>query len=138
VLTAKELREFAAAYDPQPIHLDPQAAANGPFGDVIASGFQTVALAWRLWVEAGMDDHGRGGISLTDVRWHRPVYTGTELSCAVHIEHTRITRQGKGLAVMKFEVFEVADGQERLVAEFSSTGLFARMAEEADAEAVAG
>ena len=135
VLTAGELHEFAAAYDPQPMHLDRDVAAQGPFGDVIASGFQTMALAWRLWVETGMDTHGRGGIALGDVRWHRPLYAGTELRSIVHIEHVRVTSQGKGLATMRFEV---RDQDDALLLEFTTTGLFARLADETDSQAVAG
>ena len=132
MLTAEELRAFAESFDPQPMHLDPGAASRTAFGDVIASGFQTMALAWRLWVEIGMDSHGRGGVGLGDARWHRPVYAGTELHAVVRIEHTRVTRQGKGLATMRFEV---RDDRDRLVLEFSTTGLFARRADEDDAEA---
>jgi acyl dehydratase len=135
VLTAGELHEFAAAYDPQPMHLDREVAAQGPFGDVIASGFQTMAIGWRLWVETGMDTHGRGGIALGNVRWHRPLYAGTELRSIVHIEHVRVTSQGKGLATMRFEV---RDQDDALLLEFTTTGLFARLADEADSEAVAG
>lgn len=127
VLTAEELKAFAESFDPQPMHLDPDRAAKGPFGDVIASGFHTMALAWRLWVETGMDTHGRGGIALGDVRWHRPVYAGDELHSVVHIEGARVTRQGKGLATLRFEL---RDAAEHLVLEFTTTGLFARRAEE--------
>ena len=135
VLTAAELHEFAAAYDPQPMHLDRDFAARGPFGDVIASGFQTMALAWRLWVETGMGDHGRGGIALGDVRWRRPLYAGTELRAIVHIEQVRVTSQGKGLATMRFEV---VDQNDALLLEFSTTGLFARLADEVPSLAVEG
>ncbi|HEY0508526.1 MAG TPA: MaoC/PaaZ C-terminal domain-containing protein [Blastococcus sp.] len=134
-LTPEELHQFATAYDPQPMHLDRDFAARGPFGDVIASGFQTMALAWRLWVETGMDHHGRGGIALGDVRWHRPLYAGTEVRSVVHIEQVRITSQGKGLATMRFEVF---DQDETLLLEFSTTGLFARLADEVPSPAVEG
>ena len=71
VLTAGELHEFAASYDPQPMHLDRDLAAQGPFGDVTASGFQTMALAWRLWVETGMDTTGEAGS-----RWETCAGTG--------------------------------------------------------------
>jgi acyl dehydratase len=129
VLTAEELHQFAASYDPQPMHLDRDFAARGPFGDVIASGFQTMALAWRLWVDTGMGDHGRGGVALGDVRWHRPLYAGTELRAVVHIDHVRVTSRGKGLATMRFEV---VDQDDALLMEFSTTGLFARSADEVD------
>lgn len=133
VLTPDELHQFAAAYDPQPMHLDHDFAAEGPFGDVIASGFQTMALAWRLWVETGMGEHGRGGIALGDVRWHRPLYAGTELYALVHIEHVRVTSLGKGLATMRFEVL---DQDDELLLGFSTTGLFARLDDEVPSVAV--
>ena len=135
LLTPEELHQFAAAYDPQPMHLDRDFASRGPFGDVIASGFQTMALAWRLWVETGMGDHGRGGIALGDVRWHRPLYAGTELHALVHIEHVRVTSQGKGLATMRFEV---VDQDDTLLLEFWTTGLFARLTDEVPSLAVEG
>ncbi len=127
VLTEQELHGFASDYDPQPMHLDREAASRTDFGDVIASGFQTLALAWRLWVPTGMATHGRGGVALGDVRWHRPVYAGTELLSVVHVERTRITSSGKGLVTLRFEL---VDAQERLVLEFRTSGLFARLADE--------
>jgi acyl dehydratase len=51
-LTEAEILEFAGKYDPVPIHVDPHAAANGPFGGLIASGFNTMAIYQRLVVEA--------------------------------------------------------------------------------------
>ncbi|MBP1296699.1 MaoC/PaaZ C-terminal domain-containing protein [Bradyrhizobium elkanii] len=47
-----EILEFAGKYDPVPIHTDPVAAAAGPFGGLIASGFNTIAIYQRLVVEA--------------------------------------------------------------------------------------
>ncbi|MCR1785656.1 hypothetical protein KVF89_24175 [Nocardioides carbamazepini] len=125
-VTADELDGFARDFDPQPMHLDAEASVLLPFGGVIASGFHTLALAWRLWVEIGLDDHGRGGIALGDVRWHRPVYAGTEVCSVVHIEGPRVTSQGKGLATMRFEVL---DGDDQLLLTFATTGLFARRSE---------
>lgn len=123
VLTADELRTFAETYDPQPMHLDPEAATQMSFDGVIASGFQTMAIAWRLWVDTGMADHGRGGIAMNDVRWHRPVYAGTTLHSHVHVKDVRLTSRGKGFATLRFAVL---DGADRLVLEFSTSGLFAR------------
>lgn len=128
VLTAEEIETFARAYDPQPIHLQPDRAATMPFGDVIASGYQTMAVAWRLWVERAMADHGRAGIALSDARWYRPVYAGTRLSCVVRIEEARLTSRGKGLVTMDFEV---RDGEDRLVLTFRTTALMARAADHA-------
>jgi acyl dehydratase len=126
VLTAEEIETFARAYDPQPIHLQPDWAAATPYGDVIASGYQTMAVAWRLWVERAMGEHGQAGIALSDARWYRPVYAGTRLSCIVRIEEARLTSQCKGLVTMGFDV---KDGEDRLLLTFRTTALIAREAD---------
>ena len=76
-LSRIEIMTFADAYDPQPIHIDETyARTTGPFGDIIASGFQTIALAFRLFAETGYFNNGRshGGPGMDDVRWLVPVY----------------------------------------------------------------
>ena len=50
-VTAEEIIEFAGRYDPQTMHVDPAAAARGPFGGLIASGWHTGSLMMRLFVE---------------------------------------------------------------------------------------
>ena len=48
-----EIMDFARKYDPQPIHTDREAAATGPFEGLIASGWHTAAMVFRLWVDLG-------------------------------------------------------------------------------------
>ena len=51
-ISEEEILRFARQYDPVPIHTDKEAAAKGPFGGLIASGLQTLAIYQRLIVEA--------------------------------------------------------------------------------------
>ena len=51
-ISEEEILRFAQQYDPVPIHIDKEAAAKGPFGGLIASGFNTLAIYQRLIVEA--------------------------------------------------------------------------------------
>ena len=53
-LTEAEVLQFATAYDPQWFHTDPTAAAQGPFGGLIASGWQTCGIAMRLVADAAL------------------------------------------------------------------------------------
>src|SRR3954466_8219932 len=53
-LTEAQIIDFALVYAPQPIHVDPVAASKGPFGGLIASGFQTLALTFRLFRDTGV------------------------------------------------------------------------------------
>lgn len=48
---ADEVIAFARRFDPQAMHTDPEAAKNGPFGGLIASGWHTAGLMMRLYVE---------------------------------------------------------------------------------------
>ena len=48
-----EIMDFARKYDPQPIHTDREVAAEGPFEGIIASGWHTGSLVFRLWVDLG-------------------------------------------------------------------------------------
>ena len=57
-LDEAEIVAFARAFDPQPIHVDAAGAAEGPYGGLIASGFQTMALGFRLFYELGVINRG--------------------------------------------------------------------------------
>jgi acyl dehydratase len=75
---ADEIVAFAREYDPQPMHTDPTAAADGPFGGLIASGWHSCALMMRslaTWFrEAEVQSLGSPGIAST--RWLRPIRPG--------------------------------------------------------------
>jgi acyl dehydratase len=75
-----ELIEFAKEYDPQPFHTDPVAAKDGPYGGLIASGWQTTAKMMRLLVEHFVSpESGLGAAGVDEVRWLRPVRPGDTL-----------------------------------------------------------
>src|SRR5271154_7048093 len=52
-LDAAEIKAFAAAYDPQPFHMDEEAAKHSFFGGLAASGWHTNAITMRLQIESG-------------------------------------------------------------------------------------
>jgi len=85
-LTEREMVEFAERFDPQFIHTDPRAAADGPFGGLIASGWHTAAVMMRLFV-----DHYLSHIAslaspgIDELRWSRPVRPGDTLSIRVSV-----------------------------------------------------
>ena len=74
VMTEEDIIRYAREYDPQPIHTDPQKAAEGRFGSVIASGWQIAALSMRLFVESGgYGETPMVGLGIDELRWRRPV-----------------------------------------------------------------
>lgn len=79
-LSEDDIVRYAREYDPQPIHTDPQKAAAGRFGTVIASGWQVAALSMRLFVEAGgYGETPMVGMGIDELRWRRPVRPGDTL-----------------------------------------------------------
>ena len=76
-LTEEEIRSFAERYDPQPFHLDPEAAADSIFGGLVASGWHTAAACMRRVVEGSRDTAYLGSRGVDALRWHRPVRPGT-------------------------------------------------------------
>jgi acyl dehydratase len=80
-VTEEEILAFAREYDPQPFHTDPEAAAAGPFGGLIASGWQTAAIYMSLFVRSALQDSaGMGSPGVEELRWLAPVRPGDVLT----------------------------------------------------------
>jgi len=74
------IKRFACEFDPQPFHLDEEAARDTMFGGLVASGWHTAAATMRLMVEGELKP--RGGIigaGFEELRWPKPVRPGDEL-----------------------------------------------------------
>ena len=85
-----EVIEFARRFDPQPFHIDAEAAAQGSFGGLIASGWHTGSLMMRLLVEHYLSPVASlGSPGLDELRWLAPVRPGDTLSVRVTILETR-------------------------------------------------
>ena len=94
-VTDSQILDFALVYDPQPFHIDVAAAANGPFGGLIASGFQTLGLSFRLVLATGVfDGTSLGGGVMDEVRWLRPVRPGDTLRIRFEVVAMRPSRRG--------------------------------------------
>jgi acyl dehydratase len=75
-----EIIAFAKEYDPQPFHVDPVAAADGPFGGLIASGWHTSSLAMRQLVDHWISQESSlGSPGVEEMRWPSPVRPGDTL-----------------------------------------------------------
>ncbi len=81
-----EVIAFATAYDPQFFHVDPTAAAHGPFGGLIASGWHTSAMMMRLYADHFLSTVASlGGSGVDELRWPRPVRPGDRLRLQVTV-----------------------------------------------------
>lgn len=85
-LTESGIIGFALTYDPQPFHLDAAAAAESIYGGLIASGFQVVALAFRLFIQSGMlAGSSMGSPGIDELRWFAPARPGDTLHAEVEV-----------------------------------------------------
>jgi acyl dehydratase len=101
---ADQITGFAAAYDPQPFHLDDAAARGTIFGGLAASGWHTAALTMRLIV--GSEFRPAGGIvgGGGELTWLKPVRPGDELHATSEILETRTSRSRPDVGVVKARV----------------------------------
>ena len=92
-VTEAEIIEFARAFDPQPMHIDPEFAATGPFGGLIASGWHTAGIMMRMFV-----DHCLSRVAslaspgIDELRWPAPVRPGDSLRLRATIVEARRSR----------------------------------------------
>jgi acyl dehydratase len=85
-VTREEILDFANRYDPQPFHVDEEAAAAGPFGGLAASGWHTAAMFMRLFVDGILSSSSSmGSPGIEELRWTAPVRPGDVLTGRVTV-----------------------------------------------------
>ena len=102
-----ELVAFGRRFDPQPFHVDPEAAASGPYGGLIASGWHTCALMMRLLAEQYLSPASSlGSPGVDELRWILPVRPDDELGLRVTVEEARLSRSkpDRGLVRTRVEL----------------------------------
>lgn len=105
---------FARQYDPQAMHIDPVAAAQGRFGGVIASGWYVAALVMRDYVETNpWGGTPALGIGVDELRWLYPMRPGDVLTAHREIVELKISRSkpDRGTVRLKTSVSN-QDGRE--------------------------
>jgi acyl dehydratase len=96
----EQIKGFAAEFDPQPFHLDENAARNSIFRGLAASGWHTAALTMRLLVDSEIEPAGGiVGAGFDEFRWPRPVRPGDELRIESEVLEARpsTSRSNQGL-----------------------------------------
>lgn len=105
-LTEAEIIDFAWRYDPQPFHIDVGAAAESPYGGLIASGFQSLALCFRLFIQTGiLTQASIGSPGIDELRWRAPVRPGDTLHCEVEVLEVRpsSSKPDRGIARLRYQ-----------------------------------
>ena len=97
---------FGKEFDPQPFHVDPVAAAAGPYGGLIASGWHTSAVVMRLLVENYLSaESSLGSPGLDEIRWPHPVRPGDTLRVRATVAEARrsLSKPDRGILTTRIE-----------------------------------
>lgn len=101
-IDAKAIKRFAAEFDPQPFHMDEQAAKETLFQGLAASGWHTAALSMRLLVESDLRPAGGViGMGFDEFRWPRPVRPGDTLTIETEILEVRPSKSQPDQGIVK-------------------------------------
>jgi acyl dehydratase len=121
----EEMIAFARRYDPQPFHVDPDAAKDTPFGGLIASGWYTMSLFMRMYVDTVLSDavsHGSPGGE--ELRWLAPIRPGDTLHGKITVLDAKPSSKypNRGTAFILGELYR----DDELVMRVNFRGLFGR------------
>ena len=126
LMTRERILEFAREFDPQPFHIDENAAAKSMYGGLIASGWHTCAAYMRMLVEGVVGDSssmGSGGMD--ELRWKRPVRAGDVLSVRYQVLSVKPSEKHADRGTV-FGFSEVLNQDGEVVMTLENTGIFGR------------
>lgn len=124
VLQEADLLAFAREWDPQWFHTDPVASAQGRFGGLIASGWQTCGIAMRLAVQAALEgSESFASPGVEKIRWPHPVRPGDALRLRATILETRRSRSQGHLGILRWR-WQLFNQHHQEVLDLEATSLF--------------
>ena len=104
-MTAEGIHEYAGEFDPQPIHLDPDAAAAGFFGGIIASGWHTLSATMQLMVRANLFAGAPViGVGVDKLRYLAPVRPGDLLRARAEVIELRPSEKNADRGYLRLRV----------------------------------
>ncbi len=127
-LTKDSILEYARRYDPQPFHVDEEAAKQSLFGGLIASGWQTVSLCMRMICDSYLiESASMGSPGVKEVSWTQPVRPGDTLKLKMTVLEAKASRSkpDRGMVLHRWEVF---NQNQELVMHMEGYGMFKRRA----------
>lgn len=125
-VSEEEIIEFAGKYDPQPFHVDKEAAQKSIYGSIIASGWHTCGIIMRLMVDGFLKDSASmGSPGVDEIRWIKPVRGGDTLHVSTTALEVRpsASKPDRGVVVTRWEA---KNQHGELVATITGMGMFRR------------
>ncbi|MCU0447607.1 MAG: MaoC family dehydratase [Microscillaceae bacterium] len=121
-----EVLEFAQKYDPQPFHLDDEAARQSLFGSLAASGWHTAAMYMRMYVDGLLSKSASlGSPGVDELRWLKPVYPNDTLTAKYRVTETRTSEKRPQVGIVAGEC-EMYNQKNELVMTFKGVGFMRR------------
>lgn len=111
-MTEADIIEFALAYDPQPFHIDTEAAAKSSYGGLIASGQHTFGIGWRMFLQEGLFKAcSMGSPGVDELRWTAPVRPGDTIHTVADVLDKRpsASKPDRGLLRMGYRMLNQRD-----------------------------
>jgi acyl dehydratase len=125
-VTELEIVEFAKRYDPQYFHLDPAKAASSEFGGIIASGWHTISLAMRLYVDHYLSHVASlASPGVDDIRWPHPLRPGDTARIRVTTLEARLSRSKPDRGIVRARV-EAINQTDHLVLSMTVVSILGR------------
>jgi acyl dehydratase len=110
-----EVIDFARRFDPQPFHIDPEAAKQSVFGGLIASGWHTAAMMMGMIVEHYLAQSASlGSPGIDELRWLKPVRPGDTLTARVTVLESRRSRSKPDRGIV-YSLIEVLNQHQEMV-----------------------
>ena len=125
-LSEAQILDFALRYDPQPFHLDSRAAAQSPYGGLIASGFQTLALGFRMFFQENVITAASlGSPGMDELRWLAPVRPGDTLHTEVQVKDKRPSKSKPDRGTLRM-AYTIKNQENQPVMTFVCTHILSR------------
>jgi acyl dehydratase len=113
LVTRAEIVAFAAEYDPQPMHLDEQAASATSLGGLVASGWHSCCILMRMLTDSFLAEATfMGAPGVEEVKWLAPLRPGERIKARATVLETRASRSRPDLGFVKFR-FELFDASNK-------------------------
>jgi len=105
LIDEQQIKAFARQFDPQPFHLDDEAAKDSLFKGLVASGWHTAAITMRLLVEGGLPIAGGLVGAGAEISWPKPTRPGDLLQVESEIVDVKPSRShpDRGIVTIRSE-----------------------------------
>jgi acyl dehydratase len=124
-VSEEEIVAFAREWDPQPFHVDPEAAKESVFGGLIASGWHTGSIWMRMYVDTVLGSAARGSPGIEELRWLAPVRPGDVLTASLTVLEATPSERDPTRGTIRIRG-EMTNGDGVVVMRMTSRGHFGR------------